>query len=108
MIQEFKTYNATPGNIDALIRRFHVSVVPILARLGITVEQAWTSADAPDTFYYMVSYPTMEHGKAAWAAFGSDPEWKATKAASETNGAMLATQSTVYLKASTVSPNSAR
>jgi hypothetical protein len=108
MIQEFKTYNATPGNIDALIRRFHVSVVPILSRLGITVEQAWTSADAPDTFYYMVSYPTMEAGKAAWAAFGSDTEWKATKAASEINGAMLASQSTLYLQASDFSSNSAQ
>ena len=104
MHQEFKTYRATPGNIGALIERFHVVVMPIFARLGIEVLQCWTSADEPDAFFYTVSFASAEAGKTAWAAFGADAEWKAAKAASETNGPLLGSQSTIYLQTLDFSP----
>ncbi len=104
MLQEFKTYRATPGSIDALIQRFRDTVMPIFNRLGIEVSHCWSSPDEPDSFFYLVSFESAAAGKAAWAAFGADPEWKRAKAASETNGPLLASQSTVYLKPTDFSP----
>ena len=104
MIFEFKTYRAAPGAIDALIKRFQKTVMPIFARLGIHVVHCWTTAAEPDAFYYMVRFDSEKVGKAAWAAFASDAEWKAAKAASETNGPLLASQSTLYLQPTDFSP----
>lgn len=97
MLQEFKTYRAMPGSIDALMRRFRDTVLPILKRLGIDVTHCWSSPDEPDSFFYLVTFESAAAGKAAWAAFGADPEWKSAKAASESNGPLLASQSTIYL-----------
>lgn len=104
MIHEFRTYRAAPGKIDALIKRFEQTTMPIFARLGIEVLHCWTSAAEPDAFFYMVRFATPQAGKDAWAAFGSDAEWKAAKAASETDGPLLASQATVYLQPTAFSP----
>ena len=107
MIHEFKTYRAAPGKIAALIKRFEQTTMPIFARLGIEVLHCWTSAAEPDAFFYMVRFASAEAGKDAWAAFGADAEWKAAKAASETEGPLLASQTTVYLQPTAFSPLSA-
>jgi heme-degrading monooxygenase HmoA len=104
VIYEFKTYRAAPGAIGALIKRFKQTTMPIFSRLGIEVVHCWTSAAEPDAFFYMVRFDSEQAGKAAWAAFGSDAEWKAAKAASETNGPLLASQTTVYLQPTDFSP----
>ena len=104
MIEEFKTYRATEGNIGQLIKRFEEKTMPIFARLGIKVLNTWTSDDEPDAFFYHVRFESEEARKAALAAFAADPEWKAAKAASETNGPLLASQSTVLLKPTAFSP----
>lgn len=104
MIYEFKTYRAAPGAIGALIKRFKEKTMPIFSRLGIEVTQCWTSPAEPDTFFYVVRFESEQASKAAWAAFASDPEWKEAKAASETNGPLLASQSTIYLQPTDFSP----
>jgi hypothetical protein len=78
--------------------------MPIFARLGIEVVNCWTSDDEPGAFFYLVRFASEEERKAAWAAFGADPEWKAAKAASETNGPLLGSQATVLLKPTRFSP----
>lgn len=104
MIYEFKTYRATAGSAEALKKRFQEKTMPIFARLGIEVVHCWTSDAEPDAFFYMVRFESEEASKAAWAAFGADAEWKAAKAASEVNGPLLASQSTVPLKPTAFSP----
>lgn len=104
MIYEFKTYRATEGNGDRLIKRFEEKTMPIFARLGIEVVNTWTSDDEPGAFFYMVRFASEDARKAAWATFGADAEWKAAKAASETSGPLLASQSTVLLKPTAFSP----
>ncbi|MDB5991633.1 MAG: hypothetical protein JWQ10_3036 [Herbaspirillum sp.] len=104
MIHEFKTYRATAGNTKALIDRFEKVTMPIFARLGIKVVQTWTSEAEPDAFFYLIQFASAQAGKDAWAAFGADAEWKAAKAASETNGPLLASQTTVYLQPTAFSP----
>lgn len=104
MFIEFKTYRATEGNIDALIARFRATTMPIFARVGVPVTHCWTSAQEPDAFFYMVQFESEAASKAAWAAFGADSEWKAAKAASEVNGPLLGSQSTIYLNPTPFSP----
>lgn len=104
MIHEFKTYRATAGNTKALIDRFEKFTLPILTRMGVKVLHCWTAEAEPDAFFYMVQFESMQASKDAWAAFGADPEWKAAKAASETNGPLLASQSTVYLQPTAFTP----
>ena len=52
----------------------------------------------PDGFYYLVSFPNEAASVKAWQAFSMDMEWKAAKAASETSGPLLASQSTTILR----------
>ncbi len=104
MIYEFKTYRASAGSIDALIKRFEETTMPIFSRLGIEVVHCWTSVAEPDAFFYLLRFDSQQASKEAWAAFGNDAEWKAAKAASETNGPLLASQTTVYLQPTAFSP----
>ena len=104
MIYEFKTYRATPGSADALRNRFRDKTMPIFARLGIEVVNCWTSDEEPDAFFYLVRFSSEDARKAAWSAFAGDAEWKEAKAASETNGPLLASQTTVLLKPTGFSP----
>jgi len=97
MIHELKRYQAHPGKADALRARFVAVTVPIFARLGITVRHYWTCPQEADCLYYLVEFTDEAARSAAWAAFAADDEWKAAKAASEKDGPLLASQTTVLL-----------
>lgn len=106
MIYELKTYRATEGNFDALKKRFAEKTIPIFSRLGIEVTHCWDNLEEPDTFNYLVRFPSKEAEKAAWEAFAKDEEWKVVKAESEkAAGPLLGSQSTIYLSATDFSPN---
>ena len=104
MIHELKRYEATPGNEQALRDRFGKMTMPIFRRLGINVLHCWQADDEKQSFYYLVSFPDEAARQAAWQAFGSDAEWKAAKAASETAGPLLASQTTTLLHPCSFSP----
>lgn len=104
MIYELKRYVAHDGKAEALQRRFAEQTIPIFRRIGIDVVQCWTAPDEPGVFYYMVRFPDQAASDKAWAAFAADAEWKAAKAASETDGPLLASQSTVRLQPTGFSP----
>ena len=105
MIYELKKYTANPGKAKALKQRFEAHTLPIFKRLGIEVVHCWTEPDAPDAFYYLTRFASTDARDAALKAFGADPEWKAAKAASETDGPLLGSQSTVGLIPTEFSPN---
>jgi len=105
MIYELKKYTANAGRAEALKQRFEAATMPIFKRLGIEVVHCWTEPGAPDVFYYLTRFPSAEARDAALQAFGADPEWKAAKAASETDGPLLAGQTTVELVPTGFSPN---
>ena len=106
MIYELKTYKATEGNIAALKKRFAEKTMPIFRRLGIEVNHSWDNLEDPNTFNYLVRFPSKEAEKSAWDAFAKDEEWKSVKAESEKDsGPLLASQSTLYLSSTHFSPN---
>lgn len=103
MIYEFKKYIAHKGKQTALIARFSTKTIPIFNRLGIEVVHCWTSPEEADAMFYLTRFPSEEARVAAWNAFGSDAEWKQVKAESETDGALLASQTTVLLQPTDIS-----
>lgn len=105
MIHELKRYVAREGKFEALVRRFEQHTMPIFRRLGIDLAQCWTAPAEPGVLYYLVRFDDQASSDKAWAAFGADAEWKAAKAASETDGPLLASQSTLILHPTAFSPN---
>lgn len=104
MIFELKRYVAHDGKAEALQQRFAEKTIPVFRRVGIDLVQCWTAPAEPGVFYYLVRFADEAASQQAWAAFSSDAEWKAAKAASETNGPLLASQSTVRLEPTRFSP----
>jgi hypothetical protein len=105
MIYELKKYVAHEGKTQALVDRFEAHTMPLFEKHGIEVLHCWTEPGAPDVFYYLTRYASEQARDAALQAFGADPAWKAAKAASESNGPLLAGQSTVALAPTGFSPN---
>lgn len=105
MIYELKKYTAHEGKASALVQRFHAHTMPVFRRLGIEVVHCWTQPAEPQAFYYLTRYASEQARDAALQAFGSDPEWKAAKAASEAEGPLLASQSTISLEPTEFSPH---
>jgi heme-degrading monooxygenase HmoA len=104
MVYEFKTYRAVPGAIEQLKQRFAEQTLPIFERHGIEVLHCWNNTGQPDVFHYLTRFQSEDARKRAWAAFGADTEWKTIKAASETNGPLLAEQSVQVMAAEPFSP----
>lgn len=104
MIHELKRYVAHEGKFEALLHRFATTTLPIFRRVGIEVTQCWTAPAEPGVFYYLVRFESAAQAESCWAAFGADAEWKAAKAASEKDGPLLASQSTVRLASTSFSP----
>ncbi len=104
MIYELKRYVANEGKSDAMRRRFEALTMPIFKRVGIEVVQCWTAPAEPGVFYYLVRFDSEAASERAWAAFAADAEWKAGKTASETDGPLLESQSTVRLVPTSFSP----
>jgi hypothetical protein len=97
VLYEIRHYDAVDGRFDAMKRRFETEVVPRFAKHGIELLGAFTSPDLPGRMSYITRYPEEEARQRAWASFGADPDWKAAKAASETDGPLLAQQTITIL-----------
>jgi hypothetical protein len=60
----------------------------------------WIPAEAPasqDTLIYIVSHESREAAKKSWTDFGSDPEWKTVRDASEKDGKIVEKVDSVYM-----------
>jgi hypothetical protein len=75
---------------------------------GMTNVAYWTFEDSPakdNTLIYVISHASRSQAQANWAAFGSDPEWKAIAAASEADGGKIVEKvESVFVDATDYSP----
>lgn len=93
MIYEIRVYEAVEGRAEAMRRRFRDSVATkFFPRHGIELVGAFTAPAEDGRLTYMTRFADEDARKKAWAAFGTDPEWAAVKAASETDGPLLKNQ----------------
>ena len=91
MIYELRIYDAAPGKLAAINRRFNDHTMGLFARHGIEVTGFWEHADGADgQLIYICAFADHAAMDAAWEAFRADPEWIAVKAASEVDGELVA------------------
>ncbi len=89
---EMRTYIAHDGKLDALHRRFREHTTRLFEKHGMSNVGYWVPAEgdeAANTLIYILAYPNREAREQAWQAFVNDPEWKAAKEASETDGPLV-------------------
>jgi pimeloyl-ACP methyl ester carboxylesterase len=89
-IWEFRIYHATPNNLETLLERFRSFTVNRFEQYGMTNKAYWTATDAAQgsdkMLYYFLTHPSEAAAKAAFDKFRTDPEWIATRKASEVKG----------------------
>ncbi|CAM3479043.1 NIPSNAP protein [Paracidovorax anthurii] len=99
MIYELKRYTPHPGKGEALRARFMAHTLPVFARLGMDVVAVFAPRPPLEELVYILAFEDEDRRTAAWAAFGSDSEWREIKARTEQDGPLLAQQQTELLHA---------
>lgn len=97
MIYEIRVYEAADGKADAMKARFKNEVVNRFPGHGIELLGVFETATDASRLTYLTRFKSEEDRSQAWAAFGADPEWRAVKAASEVDGALLKNQTVSVL-----------
>ena len=99
MIYELRNYRCHPGKLDAVLQRFEGPTLGIWRRMAFRPIGFWTahSEDGADLLIYIVAWHSAAEREAKWAEFLADPEWKAVRAASETDGPLLVSFTTTLL-----------
>lgn len=99
-VYELRTYHCLPGRLEASKTRFRDHTTKLFAKHGMKNIGYWTPADAPDsqnTLIYILAHDSREAAKKSWTDFGSDPEWKAVRDASEKDGKIVEKVDSVYM-----------
>src|SRR5260370_25081230 len=98
---ELRTYTAAPGKIAELHARFRDHTIELFEKHHMTVIGFWRPTDeeqAKRQLVYLLAFPSQEAAAKSWKDFQADPEWKAAKEASETNGSLVEILESVHLK----------
>ena len=77
MIYELRIYDALPGRMPALLKRFETQTLRIWERMGIRQGGFWTTVIGPSHLQltYMLVWESMAERESKWTAFQTDPEW---------------------------------
>ena len=76
MIYQLRTYTINRGMMDQWVQHFNDTLVGLMAKAGITVEDAWVNEDK-NQFIWVRSFPNAEEIKSREAAFYGSQEWNA-------------------------------
>lgn len=106
MIHELRKYEATPGRLEDLNRRFREVTLPIWARLGIRPVAFWTSLIGPsnNALFYLLAWDSLAEREQLWGQFLTDAEWIRRKAETERNGVLVARAENLVLQLTDYSP----
>lgn len=104
---EFRTYTATPDNLDALLTRFRDHTMRLFEKHGMTNVGYWIPTDselAENTLVYLLRHESREQADASWEAFLTDPEWQEVAEESNADGPILENIERLFMKATDFSP----
>jgi NIPSNAP len=92
MIYEYRVYEAMPGRMPDLQRRFREHTVRIFQKHQMTPIAFFTSeiGGSSDQLSYILAFQDLDHREKAWAAFLADPEWKQVYTESNSHGQIVA------------------
>ena len=97
MLYEYRHYQAVPGKMPALHRRFAELTTKIWERLDIRVVGFFEAVvGSTNELHYILQWDDMAERERKWDAFQKDPEWLEGRAKSEVDGALVA-RATNYL-----------
>lgn len=101
MTYELRTYTATDGRMDDLLRRFREHTLALFEQHGMTSVGYWTTPSDPNVLVYLLRHDGSPREN--WAAFTADPAWVRAKAASVANGEIVESIESVMLEPTDVS-----
>ncbi len=92
MIHELRVYTTLPGRMPALLARFSNHTLGFFEKYGIRQAGFWTTliGDSNQQLTYLVAWESLAEREEKWTAFQADPEWIAARAASESDGPIVA------------------
>ena len=91
MLYEYRCYEAVPGRLTDLHRRFQDLTLRVFERHGMEQVGFWvTDVGTNNQLHYILRFQDAADRTAKWKAFQADEEWKQGRAASEANGPLTA------------------
>ena len=91
MLYEYRRYEAVPGKLPALHRRFAEVTVNVWQKHGIRVVGFWEAVfGASNELHYMLPWEDVAERDRKWEAFLNDPDWQSAQAKSEESGPLVA------------------
>ena len=90
-VWEFRTYTATPNNLENLLSRFRDHTLELFGKYGMTNKIYWTATDTiqgadKTMLYYFLQHKSEAAAKASFDGFRNDPEWVRVRKESEVKG----------------------
>src|SRR5579864_5600361 len=100
MIHELRVYNCMPGRLPDLLRRFESTTLELWKRHGIRQVAFWTVliGESNQQLIYLLEWQSLAEREQKWGAFMTDPEWLSKRAATESNGPLVASLSNSILQ----------
>jgi hypothetical protein len=91
MLYELRIYEAVPGRLPDLLKRFDTITLKIWERIGIRQAGFWTAdIGTSNELIYMLAWESLAEREQKFAVFQSDPEWIEKRAQTEANGPIVA------------------
>ncbi len=89
MIYEYRRYHANPGRLGDLVARMNEHTVRFYAKHGMRLVGSWTSVIGnTNDLHYILAWNDLNERQERWAAFSSDPEWRAVMKETDPDGQM--------------------
>ncbi len=100
MLYELRVYQAVPGKLPAVIKRFDTITMAIFKKHGIRQAGFWTTliGDSNQQLTYMLQWESLAERDQKWTAFQNDPEWIEKRAGTEKDGPLVAKVSNEILQ----------
>jgi hypothetical protein len=92
MIYELRVYQALPGRMSKLLKRFKDHTVSIWETHGIRPTGFWTTevGTSNNELTYMLAWESLAERESKWTAFLKDPAWHKARDESERDGPIVA------------------
>jgi hypothetical protein len=92
MIYELRAYEAVPGKLPQLIKRFDEHTISIWRKHGIDALGFWTTVigKSNNSLTYILRWQSLADREAKWALFQNDPAWHKARDESERDGPLVA------------------
>jgi hypothetical protein len=99
MIYEMRVYEAVPGRLPDLMKRFETKTLKIWEKHGIRQAGFFTTlvGEHNQHLTYFLAWESLAEREKKWGAFFADPEWVSARAETEKNGAIVARVNSQFL-----------